>query len=285
MTPTASSPPSGSSRRDLIGHAQRRADAEIVNALALGEELVSHRVAGKHALAAVDHVVDDGSRGVDLLAPVLAVGFLAIGLIAGSDDLRDELVGLLVDEQDDSAVGLYVLEDQVHHHLEHLVDVEAAAQSRAELVEDLEVAHGGGGGLGDRQHHRVLVGRHGVHDGGVHARLFAGEVDVAAMPARHARLSAEDEQRSADANLVAELERVGVEDALAVDVRAVGAAEVLEDPVAVVRHEFAVSAAHRVVGERQLPAVAAYESGRVRELEASPLVGALENEKREHAIG
>ena len=48
--------------------------------------------------------------------------------LAGADDAGDQLVGPLVDQQDDAAVGLDVFEDQVHDDFEHLSDVEAAAQ-------------------------------------------------------------------------------------------------------------------------------------------------------------
>ena len=80
-------------------------------------------------------------------------------VFARADDLGDQLVGLFVEQQDDAAVGLDVLEDQVHDHFQHLIDVEAAAQRGAELVENLEIGHRRGGGLGDGQHHRIFAAR------------------------------------------------------------------------------------------------------------------------------
>ena len=70
-----------------------------------------------------------------------------------------------------------------------------------------------------------------MHDGAVHSRLGAGQSDIAAAGARDARLGAEDHQRAPDANLVAEFQRVAVVHAGAVDVAAVGAAHVVQNPV------------------------------------------------------
>ena len=76
-----------------------------------------------------------------------------------------------------------------------------------------------------------------MHDGAVHAGFGAGEGDVAAAGAGDAGLGAEDHQRPADADLVAQFQGVAVVDAGAVDVAAVGAAHVVQDPVALVRGE------------------------------------------------
>ena len=62
----------------------------------------------------------------------------------------------LVEKQNDPAIGLDVLEDQVHDDFQHLVHAETAAQGRAELVEDFEIGHGDGGGFGDGQDHRIV---------------------------------------------------------------------------------------------------------------------------------
>jgi hypothetical protein len=124
------------------------------HALALAEALVGHRVAGEHALAAVEHVIDDGARRVELLglvggvvvnrdgdgcvavAVAISIGAVRRGgcadalffLSPDAHDARRQLVVLLlVDQQDHAAVGLHVLEHQVHHHFEHLLHGEAAA--------------------------------------------------------------------------------------------------------------------------------------------------------------
>jgi hypothetical protein len=112
--------------------------------------------------------------------------------------------------------------------------------------------------------------------------LFARELHVAAPRAADAGLRAEDHQRSPDADLVAELQRIAVRDARAVDVRAVGAAQVAEDPVVLAGNELGVAAADRVVRQRQLAAVAPDQRRRVGQLKAAAFVGTLEDKEGEH---
>lgn len=182
---------------------------------------------------------------------------------------------LFPDQENDPPIGFDVLEDQVHDHFHHLVDAEAAAEGGAELVEDFEVGHRDGSRFGNGEDHGIVGGGDGVHDGAVHAGFGAGEGDVTAAGAGDAGLGAEDHEGSADANLVSELQGIAVVDAGPVDVAAVGAAHVFQDPFALIGEELGMAAAHRVVGDGKLAALAADQHGGVGELESASLVGAL----------
>jgi hypothetical protein len=99
---------------------------------------------------------------------------------------------------------------------------------------------------------------------------------------RDADVCAEDQDRLADANLIAELERVGVVHAHAVDVRAVRRAEVFENPFPAAREQLGVSARTSVVGQRKLATFTPDERRRIRQLESSAFVRPLHDEKGEH---
>jgi len=114
-----------------------------------------------------------------------------------------------------------------------------------------------------------------VHDRAVHAGFGTGQGDVTAAGSGDAWLGAEDHERSADANLVSELERIAVVDAGSVDIAAVGAAHVFQDPFALVGEELRMTAADGVVGDGKLAAFAADQHGGVGEFESASLVGAL----------
>ena len=94
---------------------------------------------------------------------------------------------------------------------------------------------------------------------------------------------AEDHERAADADLVADLQRLAVADAAAVDVGAVGAAQVAQRPSRRLRREqLAMPAADGVVGEGQLPAVAPDQRRGIGQLKSAAFVRTLQNQKCEH---
>ena len=102
----------------------------------------------------------------------------------------------------------------------------AAAQRCPELVEDLQVGHRRRRRFGDGQHHRIVVAGHRVHDGAVHAGFFAGEVTL--LPAARVTPGLAPKTISVRPTRIwsprFSVLRVG--DAGAVDIGAVGAAQI-----------------------------------------------------------
>lgn len=91
----------------------------------------------------------------------------------------------------------------------------------------------------------------------------------------HAGLRAEDHQRLAETNLIAEAEFLAALDFQAVNVSAVGRAEIFEHPFAVVGFELAMAAGDGVVGNRNLATLTPECRGGVGEFIATAFIGAL----------
>ena len=109
----------------------------------------------------------------------------------------------------------------------------------------------------------------------VHARFFAGEADVSAAGAARRRAGRRRPCSVRPTRIWSpSFSAYAVVDARAVDVGAVGAAQVAEDPVAVVGgSSSAVPAADGVVGDGKLPAVAANQRGASGSSNRRPLSG------------
>jgi len=210
----------------LDRHAQRRANTHVVNASALAEALVGHCIARQHTFTIIHHVVDDGAGGVNL---GLRWGFGAGGrlwlgghcrflpldggpvfIIARAHHLGNQFIVAFIEQQQNPAIGLHMLEHQVHHHFNNVIDIEAAAQRRTELIQQFQIGHGRNGRLRHRKHHRIFIRCDRVHDGAVHAHFFTGQADIPAGGPADAGLGTENHQRPTHPDLIAQLERFAV---------------------------------------------------------------------------
>ena len=124
-----------------------------MHALSLAEATVGHRVARQHALPILDHIIDDRSRGVNLLLPGHRHLGVVVAILAGAHHLGNQLFALLAQQQNNSPIRLHMLEDQIHHHFQNLIDLEIAPQRRPQLMQDLQRRHRRGRRLRHGQHH------------------------------------------------------------------------------------------------------------------------------------
>ena len=76
--------------------------------------------------------------------------------LAGPRDFRDQFFGVGLEHENNPSIGFHVLEDQVHHDLNDLLDIKARSEGGGKLIEDLEVGHCSGGGLRDGQDKGVI---------------------------------------------------------------------------------------------------------------------------------
>jgi hypothetical protein len=187
-------------------------------------------------------------------------------------------------EQDEPAIGLELVEDQVHDALEQRVAVQRRGGQRRELIDDAQVVGGGLHRVGLGQDHRVLVGVEPPLDGDVHV-LRAQDLDPAGPILVGG--DAEDHEGGAAADLVAGRELHPVPgDPLPVDERPVGRLEIAQEPPAVVGRELGVAAADRGVGQRQRLRRAPDQLWLVvRQRVLHAAVRALEHVKHQHRWG
>ena len=267
----------------LHGHADRLADAHLHDAGRVVPALVLAGVAGQHSLVVLQDVVQDGLADRNLLARFEALPSVPhLGL---------KLLGLLVEQHDAAAVGLDPIEDQLHDAIEQLIDVERMADGQRRAVHDLQIA------AGPRQPGAatVLVFElkqlaafllaHRAHD----ARALGGlapsdDVDLVRQVVGHVLAGiGEQHRRAANLQLVARGQLACFGDPLAVDVRAVRAAQVGHHAGHAVVADFGVSARDfGVVNLDVVRGVAPQAQRALFEIEERSLVVALINKKRRH---
>ena len=232
----------------------------------------------KHAFVPLDHVIED--RLADGDPPV------GVGALAGAADLRLEGLVQRVHEHDAAAVRLDPLEDQLHDPLEQLVDVQRVAHRQGGAVHDLEVAprrasHEFWGSSAWRS--KMRLPSCCVNERTMWARSpgsAAGPMltTVGQVLLRLLGRAGVEHQRAAELELVAAAEPM-VADPLAVDERAVAAAQVRDGVIVLDAADFGVVAGDLGVvdldGVRRVPPQA---DGRLGQLEAASLIGAADDE-------
>jgi len=251
------------------GDADGGADGEVVDGLAFHEALIGHGIGGEDAFFFGDDVLDDGLGDGD---------FSDLVLVTEADDAGVDAVGvLLVDEGDEATVGAELFEGEVHDAVEDLVDVEESGESSGDLKQDAEVGHGGGGGLWGGEDDGVIGGGDGGDDGGVAGLGDVFDIDVGAGGDRDGLVGrAEDQERGAHADLVADFDLASAVDADAVDEDAVGGAVVEEEPAVAGVFEVGVAAGDGQVGEgNELAGSAESDVVFVGEIEAATFVRTL----------
>ncbi len=251
------------------GDADGGTDGEIVDAFAFHEALVGHGVAGEDAFFFGDDVLNNGLGDGD---------FGDLIVIAVTDDAGVDFVGLVgIDEGDEAAVGAELFKDEVHDAVEDLVDVEDGGECGGDLEEDAEMSHGGGGGFGCGEDDGVVRGGDGGDDGGIAGLGDIADIDIGVGGDGDGAVGrAEDEERGAETDLVADFHFAAFVDFDAVDEDAVGGAIIAEEPAVTGVFEVGMASGDGEVGEGDVLAGAAEVDGLVaREIKASALVGAL----------
>ena len=205
-------------------------------------------------------------------------------------DLGHELARVEVLQHDAAAVGIDPFEDHLHDPGQQLIDIERVAHRQRGAIHDLQIA----AGAGQPGRRRLVVRRredfaalglvHRVHDPrAVLLGVPRDDVDLVGQVLDAAFGDAGvEQQRAAELQLVAAGQLVLL-DLLAVDERAVGAAEVADDERVAAAAELGVLA--RDFGVVQLHGVrraAAERDGRAVEPEARALIAALNHEQRWH---
>ena len=201
------------------------------------EATVGHGVGAQDAVFRVEYVVDDFSRSENLR-------FTSPFARAVSNDVRTQFLRALVVHQQYEVVCDHMVENKVRHPLEkrlHGID-------RTDCLSDFvhEVPRGDGVGRFRWLEDDAVCGCVDRGEDGRSA-LAAGhvEVDQIADRLRTAEaldvfLAAEDQECAADFDLIAVLKSCRRDHALAVEVGAVGALQVFENPRAVAGANFRV---------------------------------------------
>ena len=218
------------------------ADAVVADGVSGAESVIVHGVGGEDAFAVVEGVADDGAADGD-------ASFLDFGsCFAEADDGGFEDTIGVVSEEDESAVGSELFEDEIHDAVEDLIALEGSGGEGVEVVDDAEVIHRGGDGVGGGEDHGVGVGG-GAFDGDVEV---AGFDEVEGGGAGVFLADDEEEDGGAGADLVAGGEGDAfLPDAVSVDEGAVGGVEVSDVPGAVIGGEFGVPSRDGGVGHGQ----------------------------------
>ena len=220
---------------------------------------------------------------------LMAIVSLAAAALAVAAHLGQQLSGGRIDEHHAAAIGFDPIEDQPHDAIQQLIDVERMAHRQRRAVDHLQVAAASQPLIPrniqlrlDQRATGLLA--HRAHD----ARMFVGllpgdDFDLSRdVAARIAGRRGVQQLRAADLQLIAGGQRLGC-DALAVYVRAVGAAEIGQDVGLVAAAQLGVPARHLgVVNLNLIARVATYAERLCGELEAQPLVVAAKHEQRRH---
>lgn len=256
------------------GGADGRANVEALDAVSCLEARVGHGVGADDAFAVSEAVLKDGAADVNACFVRIA-GRLVIFYDGGF-----EFVGAVCVEHDAAALGSELAEDKFHDGGEEGSAIKCLGGQRGEAVDDLEMVDGGCGWFRLGEDDRIFVAGEGVLEfgfdlvGSEHAD-DAGVVGVGI---------AEDKEGGSDADLIAGLERDAGFDAVAVDVGAVLAGKVADEPEAGVGGQFGVSATDGVVSHGQGFTGATDQLRLIGgQFELSPAVGPLEDGEDEHA--
>ena len=263
---------------DVVARPQRRAHrrADVVDAdrLAGGEALVGLRVVGEQRHALLDHRLQHGARHRHLGGPDLH-------LVADARQLADQLAGAVVAQQDEAAVDGERLEADGDHRLEHLVGRVGADQQPRQPRHDAEDGVAVGlverlalvlaAALGGEDLLEPVVGREvgkAADDGGrrdagrrmgAAGRHHAGLVERRRRSRLVGELALDEELEDADLEAVSGAQR-RLLDGDAVDLHAVGALEVVDEPAARLAAQRGVAARHREVGQHDVVVAAATEA-------------------------
>ena len=227
-------------------HADGRSNAVLTHRVARAKTLVRHRVRRENPRAFVERMLDDRLTDRD----VTFVGGLGAHLV--SNDNRIEPTVRVVNlplQQDEPAVGLELLEDQVHHTVQQRLPVNHGSCQRSQVVDHPQVIHGRLHRIGLGEDHRVLVGVQALLDRHVHLRRSDHAHQTYPLVVRG---DGEEHERRTAADLIAgrQLHRVAG-DPFSVDERSVRRVQVTQVPPPVVRRQFRVAAADGAIRERK----------------------------------
>ena len=262
----------------LHRHADRLPHAGAEHAVARAEAVVVLCVAREHALAAIEHVVEnratDGHRR----------GVADLAVAAG---LGPQLLRLRIEQHHAAAIRLHPFEDQLQNTAEQLVDVERVADRQRRAIHHLHIA------AGPRQ--PAVLGVVGGEDGQVlpivahraddpRALVALGCDDVDQPHRRHLVVLRVDHDGPPDLNLVAACQ-FGPLHLAVVEVGAVGALQVAHDEARTHTADFRMPPGNLVVIKlHEIPRLPPDAHGPFvgREIVTGAFVETLDDEQRRH---